>query len=467
MKKITFLLSTALFFANTLFAQVTDLYIRFNLVPEGSGLLTGAQSPTKAVGEPIAFDESNNPTSAYLMDAPEEATGIYTKTLNLPAGNYEYQVVKADGLGEQNTGLTYPWTLGRPFTVTEQKDVTFRAKLDNGYRRFLCTEQYSNIRISPWTTGTASTLFNAPDEEGIAHVFVNGPKAGTILEGVLFSGPADTNYSIADLMPYTGSKKNFSSSRGVVRWVLAYNVNTLSFADTAYHKLVTLLKNDSISSGAEYSLASASSSLGTFSTTTPLNLKGSTTSVSVRTTLTTDANSTSLGYTTALHSAHLIAPKNIEAKMFYQILNASSNVISEGNQTLTTDDVETGAYETIWKSATPMNITNGLGNGDYSLKIWYQTVCFSDTITSTVNTTSFSVDNTTTDVISQNNNVRIFTSNNTINVKFDGVADVKLYSISGLLIDNAYSLDKLYTKQVEKGMYIIKLNDKTYKIAVK
>ena len=74
---------------------VTDLYIRFNQVPDESGLLTGTQGDVNAP-KAITFDGATL-TDAYVMDVPQVAGGVYTKTMNLPAGNYEYQVVKADG----------------------------------------------------------------------------------------------------------------------------------------------------------------------------------------------------------------------------------------------------------------------------------------------------------------------------------------------------------------------------------
>jgi len=67
----------------------------------------------------------------------------------------------------------------------------------------------------------------------------------------------------------------------------------------------------------------------------------------------------------------------------------------------------------------------------------------------------------------ENANVRISIVDNVINSTFDGAATVKLFSISGQLIDYAPNTNGLYKKQVQKGMYILSINDKAYKLAVK
>lgn len=64
-------------------------------------------------------------------------------------------------------------------------------------------------------------------------------------------------------------------------------------------------------------------------------------------------------------------------------------------------------------------------------------------------------------------NVHISVADNIINSTFDGVATVKLFSISGQLIDYAPNMNRLYTKHVQNGMYILSINDKAYKLVVK
>ena len=63
--------------------------------------------------------------------------------------------------------------------------------------------------------------------------------------------------------------------------------------------------------------------------------------------------------------------------------------------------------------------------------------------------------------------MHIYVADNVINTTFEGIANIKLFSISGQLIDYAPAMNRLYTKQVQKGMYILSVNDKTYKLVVK
>jgi hypothetical protein len=53
-----------------------------------------------------------------------------------------------------------------------------------------------------------------------------------------------------------------------------------------------------------------------------------------------------------------------------------------------------------------------------------------------------------------------------IQAAFEGKASIKLYSVTGLLMDETVA-NNAYTRNMEQGIYILSLNDKSYKIIVK
>ena len=60
--------------------------------------------------------------------------------------------------------------------------------------------------------------------------------------------------------------------------------------------------------------------------------------------------------------------------------------------------------------------------------------------------------------------VKITVENGTIHAIFDQVTSIRLYTISGLLLDTTDTTD--YTQAVTKGLYILSVNGKPYKILV-
>ena len=62
--------------------EATDLYVRFNAVPEESGLKTGVQSSEVGAGVPINFD-GGEPTDAYRMTTPIDGDDVYTLTMSI------------------------------------------------------------------------------------------------------------------------------------------------------------------------------------------------------------------------------------------------------------------------------------------------------------------------------------------------------------------------------------------------
>lgn len=433
-----------------------DLYIRFNRVPTESELLTGSQSSTNAVGKPITI-ESGNPVDGYLMNAPTSGD-IYSKTFTLPAGNYEYQVVFADGTGTQ--GEKSAWTVGRGFTVSEEKEVVFRAKVVGEYIRFLCDAQ--ELYYSTSTSTDGAILLPEPDENGIAEFsFVYDQYKGSV-QGCLFP-KGNTTLFVADLLPSKGKYTFPGGANGKTRWLLSYNRHTLTLG--TLKKVVTLLDTDLIDTGnGLVDAASVSPDLGVFSTSVPFLLAGGTTSVSARIGIDGPAGGEKD------NNLLKIAPENITAKMYYTVTpsGSESEAFASPESIILSTEAESGvaAYETAWKSETPANISGSLSNGTYALTLWYETECFGDIVKSSEYTTSFTVNNISTGLETLSAKTTVSSANGVINASFEGQATIYLYTISGQLINKTVASD-IYSTTVKQGIYILKINDKAYKVAVK
>ncbi len=457
MKKF-FTFSLVLFCCTYLsYAQQQSLYIRFNLVPKDAEVLTGT------IGTAIQI-EDEVPTDAYLMETPADGSDIYSKTMILPAGDYQYQVVFADGTGSQSTH-NVAINQGRPFSLTEEKSITFRAKIyqpeETPYIKFLCDAQ--PLYVSNTTSFSEDNMFSEPDETGLSICSFTYSNYKGAVEPCI--SPANSTILTTDVLPTAGSKYRISNAaNGKVRWQLSYNRYTLTFNDNDIKKLVTLIDNNLIGIGTDETLNNATElmpELGTFSNLSPLFIKGGTTSVSARIGIDGPAGAEKA------NDLLKIMPKDILAKMCYKITQ-NGDVISKNDIALnTTADLETPEYETIWQTNDPVNISNTLENGTYTLNIHFETICHNDTIRSDEYISTFSIENDETTAL--NNTVitpQITISEGNIQAHFNGNASVYLFSITGNLIDKQDVKD-VYNKYVAPGIYLLRIDEKTYKIIVK
>lgn len=473
MKKIITVICMALFVSALVSAQ--DLYVRFNTVPKNSEILKaesqGNVSGSDLTPVPVTF-EGGVATDAYKMTVPSAGDSIYTLNLTLPVGNYQYRVVFADGTGNQIEHNLY-YKGGKPFTISgESQNIVFRAKIyndgANNYIKHLCDAQPLYISF---TTGHSATnpLFYDSDPNGIATLFYDGNSYETTTPK-FYLYPGSSTIYIADLLPITTSFAPDNTAGGRVRWKLTYNRHTLSLG--AAQKVVTLLENNLLKiGGGEFITASSiGEDLGTFTTNDPLLLAGGTSSLSARIvgTISGGNNSAILGDARSDSDWLKIAPKNIVAKMYYNIYTAADSILVTSSEALlnTGSELETPELSTDWTLETAIDITNTLPNNNYILNAWYETECFGDTQQSTVYTTSFTVNNTPTGIDVPSVNTVILTTTNAVNALFEGSAEVKLYSISGQLIDQTVAVSN-YTKTVNKGAYILLVAGKTYKVLVK
>ncbi len=447
-----------------------DLYIRFNLVPEGSELLTGAQGSwdgeaKEADPKAIVF-EQGQPTDAYLMDDPVDTLGIYTKTFTLPAGQYEYQVVYADGTGTLGSSFT-TWATGRAFTVEEEKEVVFRAKVVDGYIKYLCDAQ--DLYYSPDSGTKNGRLFSEPDEAGLVKCFYTRTGAYKIgkVEGFIY--PGISTDLIADLLPATKKYTFSGGSNGNVRWMFSYNRHTLECFPLQI--VVCVLDHDSIGINAE-ELASAENlpaHAGTFTNAQPLLLSGGTNSVSAR--IGSEYNGEIGGCEKQNSKTLTLTPEEVDVTLHYNVYNAdSTELVAQANSVLATaTEPETAVYEMTWASIEPLNVTAGLADGDYTLNVWYESVCYGDTIRSVVYATGFTVEGNnspTTGLDVPALQAHVTTQGQTICAAFDGTATVKLYALNGQLLDSRVAAGE-YTYTASAGLYLLEVDGMTYKVAIR
>lgn len=450
MKKNLFTTICIALVAMSLSAQ--DLYIRFNKVPDESGILTGDQSSAQ-LGKPIVI-ENEIPADAYLMDVPVE-DGIYTKTLLLPAGDYEYQTVFADGTGTQ--GEKGAWTQGRPFSVSEEKPVVFRAKIVNNYIKFMNDEQ--KLYFSSYSDGGNSILLPTPTIDGGIEFTAVDPNYKGSVQGIIYA--QGSTAFVADILPVGKGKYTFpAGANGKVKWLFSFNTHTFTVGNLK--KLVTLLNTDSINIGDDFIAAEElAENSGIFSSTSPLLLKGKTTSVSAVIGIDGPAGAEKN------NNLLKIAPTNIEARMYYTVLSENETPVLDESQVLsTTANPATAEYSTAWMLDTPVNISGTLTDGSYTLTVWYETEIYGDIIKSTEYSTAFSVDNTLTNVQQQESGICLKVDRNRITADFEGDAVVKLYSVSGQLINQTVVTDG-FSQTVQQGIYLLRINNHVYKVAVK
>jgi hypothetical protein len=73
---------------------------------------------------------------------------------------------------------------------------------------------------------------------------------------------------------------------------------------------------------------------------------------------------------------------------------------------------------------------------------------------------------TTSSTVSVSENVQLTTTNGEINARFDGTAEIRLYTFSGQLLRSAV-VSNQFVEVVKPGLYLLRMNDLTYKLMVK
>ncbi|MCD7974158.1 MAG: hypothetical protein LUG18_16085, partial [Candidatus Azobacteroides sp.] len=185
------------------------------------------------------------------------------------------------------------------------------------------------------------------------------------------------------------------------------------------------------------------------------------------------ASATLMGQTLLLGGDIETGPimENVSVKMFYRINDGAAEEILLSK---TSDDAEKDI--TVWSVETFQNITAGLNlsNGqEISIEIWFEATYGNITLycPQGANETGGYKNNFTATVSTglshvNSDNVIIHPASDAINVTFAGTAEIGLYSVYGQLLDKVIA-ENNYQRSVPEGIYLLTINNNTYKILVK
>ena len=156
----------------------------------------------------------------------------------------------------------------------------------------------------------------------------------------------------------------------------------------------------------------------------------------------------------------------VTVKMFYQIDELAVNEI-----TLPWDS-NNGTTSTKWKSTAGTNAFAGysLTNGTtYSLKVWFNATDGTATVWDSNNSANYVASftyNLSTGMNLNQSSVSILSESGLINAKFDGTANVELYTFNGQLI-NKVIVENHFNQKVNSGAYLLRINGETHKLIVR
>ncbi|MGB4415446.1 MAG: prolyl oligopeptidase family serine peptidase [Paludibacter sp.] len=420
---------------------VRATYVRFDVVPSGSGILTGGMSDS------VVFDGNGVSTNSYEMSAPITTGKTYSLSLDLPAGTYQYRVVDVNGQGVYAYDLPTPTTItqGRPFTLTTNKRVNFYAKYIDTITpklSFACDAQTNYIM----NVNNRSSIFD-----------INGDTANAVLTH--YSGT--NQYRIYTktksgnwLFEVLGTSSKITaptSTAGRYQAKLAFS--TLTVASVI--KLNDQLKDTVFNiNGTDYIGGSnLPSSLGTFSSGSKLTLGGS---ISLSSDVNFDIANTEMS--------------TVRGYLYYEVVGTGikDSVLLTANSS--------NLKNIIWSISPQITkISTLTSNGTYTLKLRYSIISSSNIANSkTYNfntslktyTSSFNIDSSTDVKSVVSGNLKIYSKNGTVYSTFDGTHQIKLYTVSGQLVDHAYTTGS-YIYRTKPGIYILTIAGEPHKVFVK
>jgi len=357
----------------------------------------------------------------------------------------------------------------RTFTLDQDKMVTFYSKAwlktsPSTYNtQFLCDAQQVSFDIIFWqftpvTTitlplpidGKSSAIVNIPVNayaSALIQPYVTSQRNGITknqwrdLNNLAGSSPANDNYmNVALCNANTG---------GRYKIMLDYPTITITTA-----KVLDSIASPKIQIGTGLLVAPTDATfegnnLGTFNDTNALKIGGSVNLYSFRTS---------------------INISDVAAKLYYQITKTGydSGIQSSVLTTLKTAILGVTTPATF-TTAAALNISSGLGTGDYTIKVWYGASCSGDELLKDNNgsgySASFKVDNTTS-IENPSISSNISTADGTIKARFDKAVDVKLFTVTGQLVNHTVKT-KNFSQTVPTGIYILYIDNNSHKLIVK
>ena len=354
-------------------------------------------------------------------------------------------------------GTTGPRQTGnRKFTLAQDRTVNFYAKAWYNtasaiyQTQMICDAQKVSFLFYGVTGFTAFTQELPLPTNGKSFTVVSLPSVASKIEyNVYDESTVSAPYAWADLNNNATNYKQtlFSGSKGG-RYKLAVDYTTIS-ASTA--KVLDSIGAPKIKVGTGALIlptdaAFSGNSLGTFNNGTPLTIGGALNAYS-------------------LNSAVNVA--DVSAKIYYQI---TSTGYDSGVKELVLTTTGTTLTNSTFSTSANTNISTGLSNGDYTLKVWYGATCLEDVLllnnSGSGYSATFSILNDTTALenIRMKHNISII--NGTVNAVFERPADIELFSITGQLINHSVAV-KEFSKTLNKGIYILSVNGDSQKLIIK
>lgn len=416
---------------------------------------TGTNTWTATTKNTMTKD-ANNLASFQMLLPAFKADGITKIT-------YNYQTVFTAYSDARDAKYLRTFTLDQDKTVTFYSKAWLKTTPSTYNTQFLCDAQQVSIDFIFWQytpitsvtlplpiNGKSSAIVTIPVDAYAAALYqpyVISQSNGTIrkqwrdLNNLAGASPANDNFmNVALCNKNTG---------GRYKIMLDYPTMTITTA-----KVLDSIASPKIQVGTGLLVAPTDATfegnnLGTFSSSNALRIGGSVNLYSFRT-------STQIA--------------DVTAKLYYQITKTgyNSGIKELALSTLKTEILGVTTPATF-STAAQLDISSGLETGDYTLKVWYGASCFGDELLKDNNgsgySASFAVDSTTSfekPTISSN----ISIENGLINARFDTAVEVKLFTVTGQLINHTVET-KSFSQAVPTGIYILYIDNNSHKIIVK
>jgi len=379
----------------------------------------------------------NNANASYKM-TEIGTTGIYSLEKTLPAGTYEYKVFFSGTWNGPTDGDN------RVFVLTSEKTVKFYAKSNGTTISFLSDAQ--NIYV----IGAAVGGWDAASMKLMTNTSSAAEYTADVVAGNCKIVVKDKNNAIVwnDITP---TDQNIG---GTGNYTIKLNFSTLSFSATANNAVVpdiSKISDSYIFVGQDPATATWYNGSATFQT--------------------ESFNSKNLGSVTApiyLGGEVLTEPimDGVTATMHYQIDDLA---VKDVNLPFNSNN---GTLNTKWKSTAGTNVFDGYTltkSQTYSLKVWFSatdgtvTLWDSNNMANYVATFIYDVQTASQNT---NNFCPVIVRDGCLYLNFTERTNLEIMSLNGQMIESGIFTGQ-FIKQLNKGLYIVKIDGFSQKVIVK
>lgn len=379
----------------------------------------------------------NNANASYKM-TEIGTTGIYSLEKTLPAGTYEYKVFFSGTWNGATDGDN------RTFVLTTEKTVKFYAKSDGTTISFLSDAQNMYVigaAVGGWdaasmklmTNSTSAAEYTADVVAGNCKIVVKDKNDAIVWNDIT---PTDQNIG------------------GTGNYTIKIDFATLSFSATANNAVVpdiSKISDSYIFIGQDPSTATWYNGSATFQT--------------------ENFNTKNLGsVTTPIYMGGEVLTEpimdGVTVTMHYQI---DDQAVKDVNLPF---DSNNGTLNTKWKSTTGTNVFEGYTltkSQTYSLKVWFSATDGTVTLWDSNNMANY-VATFTYDIQTASQNTKnlssIIVRDGLLSLTFTERTNVEIINLNGQTIESG-NFDGQFIKQLNNGLYIVKIDGISQKVIVK